>query len=548
MNIIETTDFNNDGAYTGSDLDIAWAYLQIKALFEAGDATITPANFVEKVVAQYDLNKSANIAEQSDDVTVSLPGNIADGAPAPRIPVQFKKLWIFHNPDSPTTIMESISGLDKGTMTDVNWFPSGTTKDTDLMYLKNSSVISLDDEGDLRSDRNWTLYIKGQFKGVSNNKSIFKKGNFEMVFYTSGEKVSVRVSSSGASWGQRIHNYYASPYTPAELDWKEFEVSLVREGVTFKLYINGEECYKSAQGDSPDPIFGEDKNLPIVLKGTEFSRLDKIYITESSFIGFSVLDAVGDYHGDVNLYSFAHDMDISNSYYQWNQYFPDRYGSFAKLFNIPSGNIPEKQKHWVTPPTLDTGNGYVAKSKCLKLGEYDWGEYMKLPTVDFRKDFTISFWVSFNDTDKDFLEVEGEDGSKLRMRFFWKKTEAEGLKVWIGSEEKVFPVPGLGAGADAKWQHITVIKNGPFVGVVTNGTFPDTWTYFNLSNGVQTAMGSGNVTFINPNKAKNLYLSHIRVLDYAVSHIPRGGVGGLKTNYNYFMDDLLMPIEPGRTS
>ena len=554
-NLIENIDFNGDGAFTGSDLDISWAYLQVKKRYEDevaanGAMTITEQNFVAEVDKQYKLNQTGTIAEAPTGNPSILPGSISDSAPAPATPVQFKKLWIFNNPNSPDEAIESVSGLVKGTISNVDWYPEGTKKDTDIMSIKDNGEISLEDEGDLRSNRNWTLYIKGKLKNAagSKNKTIFKKGNFEVVFYVTNNLVYIRISSSGASWSKRIHNYYKSPHSPSDLNYKETEISLVREGISFKLYINGEECFKSAQGDSPDPIFGIDKNLPIVFSGSIFKRLDKVYITEPSFVGFKVMDASGNYRGDVHSYLFTHDMDITNSYYQWNQYFPDKFGSFAKIFNVPKGVVPEKQKMWVVPPSLDTSNGYVAKDRCLSLGEYNHGEYVKLPYVDFRKDFTISCWVSFDDTNANFLIVEAEDGAKLKLRFYYKKTSAEGIKIFLGSKEKVFPVSGLGGGADVKWQHITIIKNGPLVGLATNGIFPTTWKYFTMTDDQQNSMKSGEVRFVNPNKTKNLYLSHIRILDYAVSHIPQGGIGGLKSNYDYFMNELLAPIEPGRTS
>ena len=57
-------------------------------------------------------------------------------------------------------------------------------------------------------------------------------------------------------------------------------------------------------------------------------------------------------------------------------------------------------------------------------------------------------------------------------------------------------------------------------------------------------MGGCEVKFGNLYKSDNLYLSHIRVLNYAMSNIPQRNKGN-RTSWS-FIDDLKEPISPGQ--
>lgn len=71
-NIQENIDFDGDLSFSGKDLDISWAYLQVKALLDSGSSDVTVSNFRDKVIEQYNLNKSAGIAEPNDKEITSL--------------------------------------------------------------------------------------------------------------------------------------------------------------------------------------------------------------------------------------------------------------------------------------------------------------------------------------------------------------------------------------------------------------------------------------------------------------------------------------------
>lgn len=75
---IAYTDYNKDGAFGESDLDISWAYLQVKELIAAGTIKVeNQKDLIIEVQKQYDLNKSSNIAVPSDKRVYNLPEKLA---------------------------------------------------------------------------------------------------------------------------------------------------------------------------------------------------------------------------------------------------------------------------------------------------------------------------------------------------------------------------------------------------------------------------------------------------------------------------------------
>ena len=130
----EKADYNNSGDFDSYDLDISWAYLQVKKLYEleqsqiesgalnSDDATINPTNFRQKVYDQYATNKQAGIAEDTNLEPFVLPGNLSEGLPFTLKQPNFvahwacndlyndEELWESRSKTQPTQFIESIGG------------------------------------------------------------------------------------------------------------------------------------------------------------------------------------------------------------------------------------------------------------------------------------------------------------------------------------------------------------------------------------------------------------------------------------------------------
>ena len=165
----EFIDLDGDVKFTGTDLDIAWAYLQVKKLLELGNTDVNASNFRQKVVELYNINKDAGIAEANTNSIIRLPGKLALGLTRGINQVVFVKKWsmndMFNDQDpgsprsstKPTDLYETVSGEIAGTITNPDWInTSGVTTDR-ILKLNTDSVVSLNDGGATVSYTHLTL-------------------------------------------------------------------------------------------------------------------------------------------------------------------------------------------------------------------------------------------------------------------------------------------------------------------------------------------------------------------------------------------------------
>ena len=180
-NIQEKTSFDNAPDFTGKDLDVSWAYLQVKTLWElevaSGVETITPNNFRDKVLEMYELNKTANIAEDSSEDVYTLPGRLSFGLSLGAKQINFQKRWTLNDMWSshlvsnrttddtrkPTDVWESIGGEIAGTLENFTWTNS-KNDDVNLNYMGSDAKVSLVDGKTIRSDKSWTLHFRAKMK------------------------------------------------------------------------------------------------------------------------------------------------------------------------------------------------------------------------------------------------------------------------------------------------------------------------------------------------------------------------------------------------
>ena len=287
-NFIENVDFDNDSVFSGQDLDIGWAYLQIKKLKEieesnGGTSTITKENFVSKVNEQYILNKSANIADPSDS-TVAKIGIFSSRCKVTTTQVKFKNFG--SSMIRSRIIQKSSEALEKNRcqFVDSQWIqPSSSDKPPDC--IKDSGRVELND------NRAITSKLIGQYNGktkvLANGQAFLSKGTFEVAITPdkpAAGKCLGRVSSSGVSWGDRVHNYFIIPISKDTLNNNDVEIILVREGLAIRMYINGIECHLQIAGSQPEPISGSSVDA-LVQRGKRWSDIKRVYITEMDHIG-----------------------------------------------------------------------------------------------------------------------------------------------------------------------------------------------------------------------------------------------------------------------
>ena len=91
-------------------------------------------------------------------------------------------------------------------------------------------------------------------------------------------------------------------------------------------------------------------------------------------------------------------------------------------------------------------------------------QYMIVPSVSMKADFTISFWVSTTSTTNKFLTLTGENGQTFSLQLHYAKAVEKGLKAQLAGVNKTFNInDSLLQSHPEQWQHITIVKNGKYL-------------------------------------------------------------------------------------
>jgi len=547
--IQETIDFDGDGLFSGKDLDITWAYLQIKALYDTGTSDVTSDNFRDKVVEQYNLNKTNSIAEANTNDIKSLPGMLSLGLALGKKQVRFQKRWTLNdmwnshdlsNPRSskiPTDAWESISGEIAGSMENVSW--TGKTTDADLIWMANnsSSKISLVDGGTLRSDKSWTLHFQATMRTF--NGVLFAKGTdfsdwnanpfFKLHVFASSKKIGIYT-------GTGVKNWFLFPAGTTKADYsnKKIDFYFVRVGQNVRMFIdNGiagpRECKQEIAGALPELINMVDMYSPLVFDGRIMASLSDVWVADNEFKA----DDLPYLTKPENTYRIRHDLNLETSYFAWKNLFQDPYGNYGQILGFPGRET--NQAHWDSTHSSDgTHFGYVPRSRCLKLSKAN--HYLAVNNVNFGSNFTVSFWVRTASTSA-MVEFVGETDnfalqphySQPKMRFRFAGTEK---KLNIISQDYADVTSNDKPLAD-DWYHITLVKNRNLIGFWVNGTIGD-YDYIELDDAQMSDIGWSVLRL--KGDGVGVYYSDIRVLDYAMCNVPAKGYGK-KSTYS-FIDTL----------
>ena len=544
--IKESIDLNGDSEFSTEDLDICWAYLQTKALHKAG-GDITIDNFISTAKNIYNTNKTSNIAEASDQLMKRLPGYMKDGADVKLSKtLKYKKLWMFNDIKANGNLLDSVTRTKSSAYTGCSWITKKGDSTLPLFNTANNGKIELDDQGDIRSDRDWTLYIKGttRWSGAVKKGPIFNKGTFIVKFFTRNEVTRVAVSSSGATYKDSVHNFFDLPTGKIADDYADttLEISVIREGISIRLFLNGLECFMALPSEQPEPVFGESASLPLTIQGKLWKTIETVYISDIDFIGQDVVDVQNTYTGFKQSYKLAHDMDITNSFFAFKQFFPDANGNWSQVLNSRYGSGETAQAIWSDQPVLSqTATDYTSKAKCLRLSTNgNKREELRIPSVNMTGDFTIAMWVSVP-TAGSFITFEGV--SKNLTGGFHSDLATDQEWFWEIDSKKYKRGFDLQASDNElnKWHHVTIVKNGDNIGLWSNG-ITGTWTHFTLTDAQQNGLSSCVVKINSPtnNSVDYIYISHVRVLPYAISHIPIASVG-MRSSWT-FIDELQAPV------
>lgn len=542
--IQENVDFNGDHSFTGADLDISWAYLQVKALLDSGSSDVTTENFRQKVIDQYNLNKSAGIAEPSDSDPLRLPGKFSKGLPLGIPQTIFTRRWTMNDmwADSganshPTDLWESINGELSGTTTNLAWTDS-KVNDTNLSYLAPGGTIGVDDKGAFRNDKSWTFHFYAKintFDGVLLSKGHDKSNYDSTPFFQI--VVNKKQKKIGVYTGYGVKNWFVFPYKadgnkllPFEIQGRFCHFYLQRDGQMVRMFIdNGVDgCLEFPQevvGALPDLINMNDMDAPVELSGDKMSVVKDIWFADNELKGDDILNISGDSH----RYRFRHDLNLTSSYFSFKNFFQDQNGNYAQIYFYhqakPFQGSETNQGHWTTENTTDgTQFGWTPQTNVLKFGRST--DSLEIKGVNFKSNFTISFWVRTGSITP-FFNLRGKNGN-----FTLQQTgDKAKFRMKYGANKRVdVPSTLSSAPLENDWHHITLVKNRNLLGLWVNGQF-DNWGFCPLTDTEIENIGFADIDFRGDTNSP-VYYSGIRVLDYAMCNVPAKGKG-VQSNYDF---------------
>lgn len=565
-NIIENIDFDGDLSFSGKDLDISWAYLQVKALLDSGSSDVDSYNFREKVVEQYNLNKSAGIAEPNDNGIISLPGALKLGMPKGIDQVIFDKKWTADDmfggtnitnkrSDSDTTeLLESISGEKTGTIINGYWTATKNNNKphSQLLGLSESNgELRLDDKGSISNITSWVLHWKAKTRNWLDKKDLLVKGGDVNEYQKNSydvKKFQLRVKYNGKPQSdgrthnlaiitaQGVNNFFLLPgsLTWADFTNKEIDFYLVRDGQTVAFYADLNdgagplEFPQQIPGSLPSIINMNDLDVPMQFFGSAYESITDIWISNSD----TNADSLSRIGSPAHRYMFAHDFNIENSYFDYKNFFMDKFGGFAQIYGIESGtNLASgsstNQPHWTTEKSQDgTANGFQPRDRVLKL--FKGYQYLSVVNLNFASNFTTSFWVRTSAASGIIRFKNGNNEYSINR--VWNR---EAFDVYLnGNRKSRISVSGLtSASMSDNWNHITIVKNRNIVGFWLNGDYIG---FSTITDSEMNNMGYVSVDLMGSGSSS--YFANMRVLGYATSNIPANDFGK-RTSYE-FVDTL----------
>ena len=524
-----SVDFDGDGTYDGKDFDISWAWLQTKLLLDQGLGGVTNGNFPEKVQEQYQANIDSTIAETPTTPTTvkQLPARPKEGADFAQLPqLKLARNWMFNAPSYGHNLLDTATGeYTSGFSKETNYWSTSKTANAQLLRWGSSDVIHLHPGEDLPNQDNWTIYIKGKFGGGTTfngwNRIFSYRGAYLSLISANDTKIQgFKFQSFDGLFG-----YYQTGYKGNTLKNKEFEISIVRDGISLSIIFNGKVLPLNIPTEQPQP-FDESQPSVLELNGDTYARLDRCYISGNKFGMDKVIDAAGNYNGDVASYKAQHDLDLTNTFFSYRELFPDNYGNFLQLKNPTWGKTVTEQNRWWVETPQPGDNDHPSKTTCLRVAK-QWKKYwsLELPVIDFSSDWTIAFWFNVP-TSGPFLVFNGADG-KFEVGFNSTTNNGKFLK-YTGSYTIDKPFSGFAARAGSNpsgtthygWNHIVITKTGSMIGAWTNGA-ANSWGGMGDSGNTLT---KATPTLKNPGDgSKGAYFSHVRLLNYSVQLAPVQG-------------------------
>lgn len=532
-----TTDFNLTNNFGEGDLDIGWAHLQVMKLWELSsddDITIDGTSYSLKDTASlrnaiqkmYDLNVGAGIAAESLGDVYNPPERFSSES--------YVKIWRMNEifdlgkfgkqPDKskPTSLYESVDGDYSGTISgSFRW----AVKSNQHWYIRlfSGASISLDDKREVSGNSfpyciSFAMYIAQLGDGV-----LLRKGDFYI------ELKNNKVFLKRTDINKVISFVLPSNLTANDLKgkWTEFrfvgakipDLTTGSAIADFKVFIDNKEC-QLLQKQFSNTIRTADEKQPFVFSCNPIAGLQNVRISKATLTFPEIAE---DFAYDANM-----DLVSSFNYQKFENELLDNSGNSLPVTNFPG--INNQNKVWTLKSETNGTGSFPRVTRVAKVGA---NRYITAPGLDISKNFTISFWFQAININDNLVLFDSVDGGKYFRAFF------KNNKLNIQLPNATYEINSTQFSVNyTDWTHLVIIKNGEGLGVYVNRE---------LHRSIDVKNKTGSVTNMDLNfgaQAKNkeaYYLSSLKIMRYAISHIHHPGWDNLSVDdklfrlyYNYF--------------
>jgi hypothetical protein len=510
------TDYNLTGDFSGEDLDISWAHLQVKALVESQNSTtitIGGENFDTSVVPglkaavqkMYTTNVDSQIASPSLGDTYDIPETLQTP--------NYINLWkvndcIPHDDTSdnsnntPAVVFDSITGSSTGALSgSYYWARSGKNDAQALRLQSNSGKLILDDSANAVNN-NGPYSFGFTCKSTDWGDSIIVKKDTTTI-----KMIATGVEIKNQKTGKKIVFAYPNGKVKGDYLNKEFQFTMQRfktlaaNGSTIaitKAFLDGEECVQTSATNQASII----SNIKgdIVFKHRPLITVRDIFVTRE-LISFKK---------DTESLFFASRLDQTNSFNSVtsvNELLGD-FGGYALITDMPG--VAGQTNAWREVVTSGTNaNGLPPNvSRNLTVGA---GRNIIIENFDLSKNFTISFWS--RNLGKNYCEpmdFKNESGDTLSIKL-----------LGTGKLDMIYPdlTRVITSKISDNWRdnynHILINKNGGFVDVYANGVHntKKSISVDKLQNMTSTTISIGGT---NPTFSYWHLMSSLKIFGYAV--------------------------------
>jgi hypothetical protein len=319
-------------------------------------------------------------------------------------------------------------------------------------------------------------------------------------------------------------NWFKVPFLSKwALTNKEIDCYVIRDGqtISFAFDLNDGTGIQVGEqeiaGALPTVVNMEKLADPLVFSGEQMEFLEDAWIADNELKE----DDVKLIQPPAVKYKFASDLNEDSSYFAFKNLFQDKFGNYAQIFRYQvSGNLETDQTHWDDVKSQDgTKYAFRPREKVLKLGV---GETCNVFNVNGSGNFTVSFWL--RTAHRGFaMEIANSSGNGFFMGPSWK---ADHNIVKVGNNSENIYSNAVKDITD-EWVHYTLIKNRNLLGLWVNEAMGD-WNYVPVTNSDISNFGFCTLKLLGATNP--VYFADLRILDYAVSHIPARGYGK-RTSY-----------------